>query len=197
MKLAATAIIAILLSSPLAAKDALIKLSAEDAARLNGKSLAITKHQRPSFVAMTPGKASFALLGAGAMIAAGNKIVDENGISDPAILLGEQLASGLKNAFGVLPAAPDATATTLTKPNELAAVIDHKVMLLVVIGKAPFPVLAKHFVFTAPKIARFIEQHSAPWIAKVYRPSAIDLEKNKEAPGSVSLWYPKNKRKVK
>lgn len=121
MKLAATAIIAILLSSPLAAKDALVKLSAEDAARLNGKSLAITKHQRPSFVAMTPGKASFALLGAGAMIAAGNKIVDDNGISDPAILLGEQLASGLKNAFGVLPAAPDATATTLTKPNELAA----------------------------------------------------------------------------
>jgi hypothetical protein len=80
------------------------------------------------------------------------------------------------------------------KPNELAAVIDHKVMLLVVIGKAPFPVLAKHFASTAPKIARFIEQHSAPWIAKVYRPSAIDLEKNKAATGSVSLWYPPNKR---
>ena len=77
MKLAATAIIAILLSSPLAANDDLIKLSAEDAARLNGKSLAITKHQRPSFVAMTPGKASFALLGAGAMIAAGSVITDD------------------------------------------------------------------------------------------------------------------------
>lgn len=121
MKIAAAAIIAVLLASPVAAKDALIKLSAEDAARLNGKSLALTTHQRPSFVAMTAGKASFALLGAGAMIAAGNKMVDENGIADPAILLREHLASGLRDAFGVVPSAPDATATASAKPNELAA----------------------------------------------------------------------------
>lgn len=79
------------------------------------------------------------------------------------------------------------------KPNELAAVLHHGVMLLVVIGKAPFPILAKYFVSTAPKIMRFIEQHSAPWIAKVHRPSTTDLENNIDAPGSVSLWYPTNR----
>ena len=76
------------------------------------------------------------------------------------------------------------------KPNELAAVVRHRVRLLVVIGKAPFPQLAKHFVATAPKIAEFVMQHSAPWIAKVYRPTATELARNQDAPGSVSLWYP-------
>lgn len=75
------------------------------------------------------------------------------------------------------------------KPNELAAVIHHKVMLLVMIGKAPFPALANHFVSTTPKIVRFIEKHPSPWIAKVHRPSAKELARRKDAPGSVSLWY--------
>lgn len=61
------------------------------------------------------------------------------------------------------------------------------------IGKAPFPQLAKHFVATAPKITEFVQQHAAPWIAKVYRPSATELAKNQDAPGSVSLWYPSKK----
>jgi len=79
------------------------------------------------------------------------------------------------------------------KPNELAAVVRHGVRLLVVIGKAPFPQLAKHFVATAPKITEFVESHTAPWIAKVYRPSPADLVENPEAPGSISLWYPSKK----
>lgn len=75
------------------------------------------------------------------------------------------------------------------KPNELAAVIKHRVPLIVVVGKAPFPQLAKHFVDTAPKIVAFIEQHTAPWIAKLYRPTPAELAKNANAPGSVVLWY--------
>ena len=81
------------------------------------------------------------------------------------------------------------------KPNELAAVVRHNVRLLVVIGKAPFPQLAKRFVATAPKITEFVEQHSPPWIAKVYRPSATELSKNRDATGSVLLWYPPKKSK--
>ena len=76
------------------------------------------------------------------------------------------------------------------KQNERDAVVRHHVRLLVVIGKAPYPLLARHFVATAPRITAFVEQHSAPWIAKVYRPSAAELAKNPDAPGSVSLWYP-------
>lgn len=77
------------------------------------------------------------------------------------------------------------------KPNELAAVIRHRVRLLIVIGKAPFPKLAKHFVATAPKIIDFEKQHEAPWIAKVYRPTSTELAKDLDALGSVALWYPR------
>ena len=76
------------------------------------------------------------------------------------------------------------------KPNELAAVIRHRVRLLVVIGKAPFPELAKRFAATAPRITAFVERHPAPWIAKIYRPSAEELARDANAPGNVSLWYP-------
>jgi hypothetical protein len=77
------------------------------------------------------------------------------------------------------------------KPNELAAVVRHRVRLLVVIGKAPFPDLAKNFVATAPRVNAFIDAHPAPWIAKVYRPPIADIAKRQDAPGSVSLWYPR------
>jgi hypothetical protein len=52
------------------------------------------------------------------------------------------------------------------KPNELAAVIRHRVRLLLIIGKAPFPQLAKHLVATAPRIVDFVEQHEAPGLRK-------------------------------
>jgi hypothetical protein len=76
------------------------------------------------------------------------------------------------------------------KPNELAAVVRHDARLLVVIGKAPYPQLARHFVATAPRIAAFVAAHQAPWIAKVYRPPSAELASDSLAPGSVSLWYP-------
>ncbi len=77
------------------------------------------------------------------------------------------------------------------KPNELAAVDRHRVTLLVVIGKAPFPQLARHFVATVPRIAKFLAKHPPPLIAKVYRPSPAELAKNPDAPGTVALSYPK------
>jgi len=75
------------------------------------------------------------------------------------------------------------------KPNELAAVVRRRVRLLVVIGKAPFPQLAKHFVATVPTIKRFVAGHAAPWIAKVYRPSPSELARNPDSSGSVVLWF--------
>ena len=77
------------------------------------------------------------------------------------------------------------------KPNELAAVIRHSVALLVVIGNAPYPQLATHFVATLPKIAAFIADRKPPFIAKVYRPTPSELARNPGASGSVSLWYPR------
>jgi len=77
------------------------------------------------------------------------------------------------------------------KPNELGAVRRHRVALLVVVGRAPFPQLAENFVATMPKIAAFLAHREAPFIAKVYRPSTSAAAKHPGIPGSISLWYPK------
>ena len=77
------------------------------------------------------------------------------------------------------------------KPNELAAVVRHRVALLVVMGKAPFPELATSFVSTARRIEKFLERHVPPLIAKVYRPTPAKIKRNPKAPGRVELWYSK------
>lgn len=77
------------------------------------------------------------------------------------------------------------------KPNELDAVVRHRVVLLVVIGKTSFANLARNFVATAPAVFEFLDAHAAPLIAKVYRPIPSELAKNTNTSGSVLLWYPK------
>ena len=75
------------------------------------------------------------------------------------------------------------------KPNELAAVILHRVPLIVVVGSAPFSQLAQSFVATYSRIDGFLKSHAPPYIAKIYRPSAGDLAKDSAAPGRIELWY--------
>lgn len=60
------------------------------------------------------------------------------------------------------------------KPNERDAVMRHGVDLLVIIGAAPFPDLARAFVTTVPRIERFLAGHQPPFIAKVYRAAPGD-----------------------
>ena len=76
------------------------------------------------------------------------------------------------------------------KPNELNAVRLHRVALLVVVGKARFQDLATSFVATRGRIERFLERHTPPFIAKVYRPSAEQISHDPVAPGRIELWYP-------
>lgn len=63
---------------------------------LQDASITTTRYPTPDFSAMTAGKASFALVGAAAMISAGNKIVKENNIPDPAIAITEGLIKKLE-----------------------------------------------------------------------------------------------------
>jgi hypothetical protein len=66
------------------AKDHPLPLSEDAGASLSGKTVTVTRHEKPSLVAMTPGKAMFALVGAAAMVAAGNAIVkDSDGAIPP------------------------------------------------------------------------------------------------------------------
>lgn len=91
------------------------------------------------------------------------------------------------------------------KVNERDAVMQHGVALLVVIGKSPHPELARQFVATLPKIEAFLDAHTPPFIAKVYRApvaKAATLHAAKEqarqarqariepvTAGTVVLWY--------
>jgi len=77
------------------------------------------------------------------------------------------------------------------KPNELAAVVRHRVRLLVIVGKAPFPDLAASFVATRRGIEAFLETAPAPVIAKVYRATPAELAEDPAAVGRIERWYPK------
>jgi len=77
------------------------------------------------------------------------------------------------------------------KPNELAAVVRHRVRLLVVVGKAAFPELARSFVATRGRIEMFLLGTAPPVIAKVYRASPSELLENPDAAGRIERWYPK------
>jgi hypothetical protein len=74
------------------------------------------------------------------------------------------------------------------KPNERAAVHRHRVVLLVVVGKAPFAVLGANFVATYPRIEAFLARHRAPLIAKVHRPTPGELAGDSRAMGTITLW---------
>ncbi|MEA2465495.1 MAG: hypothetical protein QOJ98_3242 [Acidobacteriota bacterium] len=73
-------------------------------------------------------------------------------------------------------------------PNEKQAVMSHGVRLLVIIGQAPYPELAKSFVATRARIETFLQKHEPPFIAKVYRASPADLARNPSASGNIVLW---------
>lgn len=76
------------------------------------------------------------------------------------------------------------------KPNERDAVMRHQVGLLVMVGKAPFPHLARSFVNSRPVIERFLQTRKPPFIAKVYRPSPAEVaQRGGTAPGRIELWY--------
>lgn len=68
--------------------------------------------------------------------------------------------------------------------------IAHGVRLLVIIGQAPYPELAKSFVATRRRIEAFLQKHDPPFIGKVYRAAPAELAKNASAPGHVVLWLP-------
>ena len=88
-------------STAASGKDKMLPLPESAAGELAGKTVVVTRHAKPSFVALTAGKATFALLGAAAMISAGNKIVRENAIPDPADILERELAPAFARRYGM------------------------------------------------------------------------------------------------
>lgn len=103
------------------AKGKVLPLSESAAAALNGKTVAVTRHEKANFTAMTAGKATFAILGAGAMIAAGNKIVADNDIADPADVLERELATAVAKHYGMQLKEGPAPVIKASKPKDIAA----------------------------------------------------------------------------
>lgn len=68
---------------------------------LKGKTVSVVTHESPSFIAMTSGKGMFAVAGVGAAAAAGNKLVKEKHIEDPAPKVGMLVAEDLNSRFGL------------------------------------------------------------------------------------------------
>ncbi|MGI9344042.1 MAG: hypothetical protein ACR2QV_14470 [Gammaproteobacteria bacterium] len=70
-------------------------IAPETLSSFQGKSLSLVQGDTPSFVAMTSGKGMFAVAGVGAAAAAGNDLVEEAEIEDPAIKISRSLARRL------------------------------------------------------------------------------------------------------
>lgn len=78
-----------------------LPLAPETVSSLNGKTVTVVARDQPSFVAMTSSKGMFAVAGVGAAVVAGDDLVEESKISDPAIGIGDALAKTLKKKRGI------------------------------------------------------------------------------------------------
>lgn len=75
----------------------------------------------------------------------------------------------------------------MRRPLEREAVRTSGAALLVLVGgRIPAPQLARNFLNTLPKIEAFLREHRPPLIAKVYRPSPVELIETGR-PGRIEL----------
>ena len=79
-----------------------VTMSQEALASMQGKSLVLIQRESPNFVAMTSGKGMFAVAGVGAAAAAGNKLVEEQSIKDPAMNISQSVARELTQSHGLI-----------------------------------------------------------------------------------------------
>ncbi len=77
-----------------------LQISQQDLKLLNPNNIALTSREKPDFSAMTAGKVMFALVSVATMGTAGNDIVEENEIEDPANYIRTSLANALKEKYG-------------------------------------------------------------------------------------------------
>ena len=77
---------------------------------------------------------------------------------------------------------------TRRKPIERDAIMRAGAGLLVVIGKVPHQMLAENFVATFGKIDRFLKANRPPFIARIYRPTAEQIQRGSRKSGRIELW---------
>lgn len=75
-------------------------LDVKNAAALKDQTVAVTNYPKPDFSAMTPAKATLAIVGAFAAISEGNQIIANNNVADPAKKTSDELVTALENKLG-------------------------------------------------------------------------------------------------
>lgn len=93
-------------------------------------TVTVSARKRPDFAAMTAGKAAFGMVGALAMISAGNTLVEENGVEDPAGYIAAQLSQRLSESLGVRSVDNGGTLADTAKAAELARLYRNADLLL-------------------------------------------------------------------
>lgn len=94
-------------------------------------TVTVSARKKPDFAAVTAGKAAIGgLIGALAMINAGNDIVEENGVEDPANYIGAELAKSLAESLGVQPVENGGKLADSGKPGDLAKLYGNAHLLL-------------------------------------------------------------------
>lgn len=88
---------------------------------IQGKSITTAKREMPDFAAMTAGKAMFAMVGAVAMISAGNGIIRDNQVEDPANYISATLVAGLTEKYKLSVVNNDGILVADESPDKLAA----------------------------------------------------------------------------
>lgn len=76
------------------------------------------------------------------------------------------------------------------RPNEIQAVEDARVAMLVLIGKSRHAILAENFIRALPRVEAFLTAHKPPYIARVYEPDAKERKRLKPRGRIEIAWEP-------
>jgi hypothetical protein len=98
----------------------IVPVKEKDLAGLQGGTVTTSSREKPAFSAMTAGKAMFGAIGGAAMVVAGNKIVEENNVEDPANYIAQELVKGFADVNALTLIGSDGVIASGTKPAELA-----------------------------------------------------------------------------
>ena len=147
-----------------------VELPLERLSKWRGKTVALTDRPRAGFVAMTAGKAAFAVIGVAAMVSAGKTIVEENGIEDPAPHLARDLLVVAEKQYAVVAATTPPVKIDTTDIAQLAHAAAGADILLDVQGVGIdfryLPVQWGHYVVDTSYKLRIIDVANSSLIAE-------------------------------
>jgi len=145
-------------------------IDAQASTQLDGRSVTYVTRAKPSFAAMTAGKATFAVIGAVAAVSEGNSLIESNAIPDPAIDISLGLARLFERANhmtvvgpGVSAPADDAGRIAETARSRAEYVIDVRTVNWSLVY---FPTNWTHYRVLYTTRARLIDTNSGKIVAE-------------------------------